>query len=173
VTVIFEPNLSRLVRRTALLAFVLIAPSAAGQASSPGARLEVRGDSGTMRIFSSADLAALPHEQVTASEHEHTSTFAGIPLDTILRRAGVPIDSVRGARAAMYVLVEARDGYRALYSLAELASDLGGGGVLLVDARDGAPLAEREGPLRLVNPGDQRPTRWVRQVTTLVVRRAP
>ncbi len=167
----------RLVRRLALMPFVLLAPGAAGQAAPSTARLEVRSDSGTLRVFTSGDLAALPHAEVTEAEHggaeARASTFSGVPLDTILRRAGVPIDSVRGARAAMYVLVEARDGYRALYSLAELAPDLGGGGVLLVDTRDGAPLSEREGPLRLVNPGDKHPTRWVRQVTALVVRRAP
>jgi len=166
-----------LVRPAVLLAFLLLAPTARAQTARSTPRLEVRSDSGLLRVFTSADLAALPHASVTEGEHGHSggkpSTFSGVPLDSILRRAGVPIDSVRGRRAAMYVLVEASDGYRAVYSLGELAPALGGGGVLLVDARDGTPLSDEEGPLRLVNPQDKHPTRWVRQVTALVVRQAP
>lgn len=62
--------------------------------------------------------------------------------------------------------------YRVVFSLAELAPDLTGRVVLLADARDGKPLASDEGPLRLVLPDDARPTRWIRQITSLAVRQA-
>jgi hypothetical protein len=144
------------------------APSAAVAAP---ARLEVRDDSVPTRVFAAADLAALPHVEVHATEHGRAGTFGGVPLEVVLRRAGVPVDSVRGGRASWYVLAIASDGYRAVFSLAELAPDLSGRSVLLADRRDGQPLAASEGPLRLVVPDDHRPTRWVRQLTTLVVRR--
>ena len=148
----------------ALLSTAVITPAAA--------QLEVRGDSLPARVFTAAEVAALPHAEVRATEHGGTSTFSGVPLDSLLRRAGVPVDSVRGRRVADYVVVLAADGYRAVFSLAELDPGLGGRAVLVADRRDGQPLGAAEGPLRLVVPGDGRPTRWVRQVTTLVVRRA-
>ena len=86
--------------------------------------------------------------------------------------AGVPIDSVRGGRTARYVVASAADGYRVVFSLAELAPDLTGRVVLLADERDGKALAGDEGPLRLVLPDDTRPTRWIRQLTSLTVRQA-
>jgi len=39
--------------------------------------------------------------------------------------------------------------------------------ILLADNRDGKPLHSREGPFRVVAPGDKRPGRRIRQVTTL------
>ncbi len=136
------------------------------------ARLEIRGDDLPSRVFTEAELAALPCVEVRATDHGREGTFSGVPLDTLLRRTGVPVDSVRGRRTADYVLVLAADGYRAVFSLAELAPDLGGRSVLLADHRDGEPLSAEEGPLRLVVPGDARAARWVRPVTTLVVRHA-
>ena len=128
-----------------------------------GTGAEARGGAGS-------DLARLPRVEVRATEHGRASTFSGVSVAAVLRLAGVPVDSVRGRRAARYVLALAADDYRAAFSLAELAPDLSGRDALLVDRRDGAPLPAAEGPLRLVVPGDRRPARWVRQVTTLVVR---
>jgi hypothetical protein len=45
--------------------------------------------------------------------------------------------------------------------------------ILLADRRDGQPLAAAEGPLRLVVPDEKRHARWVRQVRSCTVRRAP
>jgi hypothetical protein len=36
-------------------------------------------------------------------------------------------------------------------------------------SRDGKPLSETEGPLRIVVPHDKRQARWVRQVTSLTI----
>jgi hypothetical protein len=44
--------------------------------------------------------------------------------------------------------------------------------LLLADQRDGKPLSEKEGPLRLVVPDEKREGRWVRQVISLKVQRA-
>jgi hypothetical protein len=43
--------------------------------------------------------------------------------------------------------------------------------ILLADTKDGQPLPPREGPFRIVVPGEKRPARWVRQVTALEVRK--
>jgi hypothetical protein len=157
----------------ALLA--LGATPAALRAQVPGGapdstKIQVLRDSVASVYLWSDALAKLPRVEVKAAEHGRTGTFRGVRLSDVLRLAGVPVDSVRGPRASLYVLVSAADGYRALFSLAELAPGLGGREVLLADQRDGRPLAADEGPFRLVVPNDGRPTRWARRVTTLSIR---
>ena len=44
--------------------------------------------------------------------------------------------------------------------------------VLLADRRDGKPLSEKEGPLRIVVSDEKRQARWIRQVKSIQVRNA-
>ena len=69
------------------------------------------------------------------------------------------------------LLVQAADGYRAVFSLAELDPALTSNPVLLADTRDGRPPDSVKGPWRVVVVSDKRPARWVRGVTVLTVRR--
>jgi Oxidoreductase molybdopterin binding domain len=68
-----------------------------------------------------------------------------------------------------YVLATAADGYRVVYSLAELDPAFLDSDVLVADQMNGAPLDEREGPLKLVAPHDKRPARWVRMLKSITV----
>ena len=121
-----------------------------------------------------AALAAFPRQAVAASAHGQSLRCEGIPLPTLLRAArALPEEPLRGPGLAKYVLVTARDGYRAAFSLAELEPTLGNQQVLLVDRCDGKPLDEKNGPLRLIAPGESRPARWVRQVHSITVVSAP
>lgn len=121
-----------------------------------------------------ASLASLPHSPVTASAHGQTLHCEGVPLTMLLRAAGaLPEQPLRGAALASYVLVDARDGYRVVYALAELEPTLGGSQAMLVDRCDGKPLDEQEGPLRLIAADEARPARWVRQVQSIAVVIAP
>jgi hypothetical protein len=162
--------------RAVVAAYITYAATAAasGIAQTPAETtvVEIHGDSLPTRLVTAAELARLPRLEVRATAHGTTSTFGGVALSDVLRLAGVAIDSVRGRRVADYVVVAAADGYRAVFSLGELAPDLTGRIVLLADRRDGKPLSEAEGPLRLVLPDERRPTRWVRQVKSLSIRRA-
>jgi hypothetical protein len=143
-------------------------------AQTPGvadARLEVL-VGGTAKVFTRSDLGSMPRQEVRATAHGETHSFSGVSIADVLRRAGVAIDSVRGPRVADYVVVAAADGYRAVFSLGELAPDLSGRVILVADSKDGSPLDAKDGPFRLVVPDERRPTRWVRQVTTLTIHRA-
>lgn len=66
------------------------------------------------------------------------------------------------------VRVTASDHYQVVFSLAELDAALGNEQVILADTQDGHPLT-KDGPFRLVVPGDKRPARWIRNVTTIEV----
>src|SRR5215831_4400289 len=133
-------------------------------------QLTVETDSGK-QVLSRADLDALPHVKVTASEHSSPpATFEGIPLKNVLEKAGVTFgESMKGKRLATCLLVEAADGYRALIALPELDPAFTDKQVVLALLRDGKPMNEKEGPYRIVIPDEKRMARWVRQVTTLRV----
>ncbi|KAF1716145.1 molybdopterin-binding protein [Pseudoxanthomonas yeongjuensis] len=121
-----------------------------------------------------ATLAALPREAVTANAHGKTLQCEGVALPAVLRAANaLPAEPLRGGQLANYVLVTARDGYRAVFSLAELEPSLSNRKVLLVDRCDGQPLDGDDGPLRLIAPEESRPARWVRQVQSITVVTAP
>ena len=121
-----------------------------------------------------ATLSALPRERVRASAHGTALDCEGISLAALLRNAGaLPEGRLPGAQLSRYVLVDARDGYRVLYSLAELDPGTGHRRVFLVDRCNGTDLDARDGPLRLIAPEDARPARWVRQVKSITVVSAP
>ena len=56
------------------------------------------------------------------------------------------------------VLVEATDGYRAVFALAELDSELTDRFILLAGTKDGQPLPPNEGSFRVIVPGEKGPT---------------
>ena len=98
----------------------------------------------------------------------------GSPLAEVLKAAGLRLDSrMTGVReaVAMSVVVEGIDGYRAVFALAELNPELTDRVILLADTKDGQPLPPREGPFRIIVPGEKSPGRWVRQVQTITVRK--
>jgi DMSO/TMAO reductase YedYZ molybdopterin-dependent catalytic subunit len=121
------------------------------------------------------DLAALPRREVRTRDRDGTeATFAGVVLVELLRLAGVPLgETLRGSNMALYLLVEAADGYRVVFALPGLDPAFTERVVLLADQRDGQPLAMAEGPLRPVVPDEKRQARWGRQVGSCTVRRAP
>ncbi len=120
------------------------------------------------------DLAKQPHRSVRAKTHDgKEAVFDGVELGDVLKLAGVKSgEQLRGKELALFLVVEAADGYRAVFALPELDHAFTDRVVILADRRDGKLLTEKEGPLRLVVPDEKREARWVRQVIRLTVRRA-
>jgi len=138
-----------------------MAPSAAVQVQVPGS---------PAWTLDAKALAGMPHEEVTAAAHdEPASQWRGVKLDDVLAKAGVSLDKpLRGKSLASFVRITGADGYQVVFGLADLDATLGHTQVLLVDTRDGKPL-DKDGPYRLLVPGDKRPARWVRNVTSIEV----
>ena len=111
---------------------------------------------------------------ISALDHGTLAQFEGVPLAAILAAAGIQLgDTLRGPRMAEVLLAEASDGYKVVFALAELDPAFTTRQIILADKRDGKPLTAKEGALRVVVPGDKRPARWIRQVTTLRVIAVP
>jgi hypothetical protein len=124
--------------------------------------------------LSAADLAKLAHRSVKAREHDgKEASFDGVDLGDVLKLAGVQFgEHLRGKELALFLVVGAADGYRAVFALPEIDPDFTDRVVLLADKREGKALAEKEGPLRIVIVGEKRQARWVRQVVALTIHRA-
>lgn len=133
--------------------------------------LTVGGEVKTPIKFTLTDLKALPATTVRAKEHDGTTAdYEGVLIRTVLERAGVPQgESLRGEALQLCVLAKAADGYKVVFSLAELDSAFTDKQVLLAYRRNGTELDAKAGPLRLVIPDEKRPARWVRQVRELEI----
>jgi DMSO/TMAO reductase YedYZ molybdopterin-dependent catalytic subunit len=158
------------------LVLALSPSQSAAQSAPQAARLVVTGDVDHKLSLSLTDLAALPRKTMTVKDEHNgkTETYQGVSLEEIMKRAGVPQgENLRGAALATYVLAEADDGYRVLFSLAELDSGIEDSDALVADTLDGGPIPDKVGPLRLVFPHDKRPARWVRMLHSLTVVKIP
>jgi hypothetical protein len=152
------------VRGIALIILVSVALAGAAGAQE----ISVQNESGTTVKFTAADIAALPHQDVSVDDHGKAVKYAGVPLKLVLEKAGVTFgESLRGKRLASCLLVEAADGYRVVIALPELDPGFTDRVILLADRVDGHPLDAKEGPFRVIVPGEKRMARWVRQVTVL------
>lgn len=122
--------------------------------------------------FQKAELDALPHQDVKAYDfHEKADhVYSGVPVRALLEKDGVLFgEKLRGKSLRLVVLAHCRDHYDIAFSLAEFDDAFNGRTILLVDRQDGHPLPDGQGPLRLVVPGDKRPARWARMLTSLEV----
>lgn len=140
----------------------------------PAISLSVTGEVEKPLKLSASDLSKLPHRSIRAKGHDgQKSEFEGVPVVEILKLAGVKFgEDLRSKSLALYLVVEAVDGYRAVYALPELDPAFTDKLILLVEKRDGKLLDSKEGPLRIVVPDEKRQGRWVRQVVGLVVKRS-
>ena len=127
----------------------------------------------TLLTFS--DLLAMPRTRVEARTHDGKEhTFEGVAMAELLKRAGQPQgENLRGSLLSRYVVVTAHDGYRAVFSLPELDPAFSEARVLVADRMDGESLSSRDGPLRLVIPGEKREARWVRMLERIEIASAP
>lgn len=120
------------------------------------------------------DLKTMPRAKRSAKGHDGAlHEYEGVLLKTLLAKAGVPLAAdLRGQNMALYVVAEAGDHYRAVFSVAELDDDFAAEAVLVADTADGKELDTEQGPLRLVVPGDKRQGRWVRMLKFITVAKA-
>lgn len=165
-----------MIGRTALalvsLAFVCSTPAGAQDGPRPAspATLAITGDVATPIALSMADLKAMPRTRVEQIDHGVKRVHDGVLVSAILERAGVPVGSgLRGEALTTVVVAHATDGYRVAFSLGELDAALVRQDIIVADTTDGAPLAEPQGPLRLVVPKDSRGARSVRMLVRLEV----
>jgi DMSO/TMAO reductase YedYZ molybdopterin-dependent catalytic subunit len=156
----------------ALAPLLFAAPKTRAQTPAASAEPRIGGAVSTPLVLTVADLKKMPRKtlKLVNPHNQKTETFEGVPLEDLLQKAGVPHgEQLRGAAMATYVLAEAQDNYRVVFSLAELDSGILDSEVIVADTMDGAPLADKQGPFRLVAPHEKRPARWVRMLKSITI----
>ena len=162
-----------------LIAAVLVSLWAISIAAQSGASsdvlITVGGDGTTALKLTRTDLDKFTRQTERAKDHDGKEyNYEGVAIIDILQKAGVKFgDAMRGKALATYLLVEGTDGYQAVYSLPELDSSVNERLILLADKQEGAAFAANVGPLKIIVPGDKTHARWVRQVKSLTIARAP
>jgi DMSO/TMAO reductase YedYZ molybdopterin-dependent catalytic subunit len=131
----------------------------------------VRGEVARPFDLDSTNWSLFPQASVVEQGHSTPAgTYAGIPLFALLARAGVPQGTeLRGKAITQVVIVEASDGYRASFGLAELDTAFVERAVLLANRMDGKPLTADYGPYQVIVQREKRHARWVRMVTCIRV----
>ena len=113
-------------------------------------------------------LEGLPTNEVRIAFHGQEQVCTGPLLADVAARIGAPSrGDMRGAALSTVVVAEARDGYRAVFSLGELDPLLGKARIIVATACDGVALIEDDGPYRIAVGGDERGARSVRQLASL------
>ena len=146
------------------------------QTNAPAAELKIMGEVSSPQVLTVADLKKMPRKtlKVVNPHDKKTEVYEGVALEELLHKAGVPQgEQLRGPAMATYVIAQAEDAYRVVFSLAELDSGFLDADVRVADTMDGAPLGANQGPFRLVVPHEKRPARWVRMLKSITVVRAP
>jgi len=126
-----------------------------------------------LRETFAADLHAVDY---TAKDGKHTSRC--IPLLSILKSAGV--DSAVGKNPAadpkaknqslhLAIIIRGRDGYVAVFSLAELLPEIGNKPAWVAIDQDNSSLSDRDTPAKLIVPADAKPGRWVHGIDIIQV----
>jgi DMSO/TMAO reductase YedYZ molybdopterin-dependent catalytic subunit len=142
------------------------------QAQPKQITLEVVNDSDKTFTFTLADLAKLPQKEIEATDHKgDKAKYSGVLLANVLRQADVSLGaSLKGKLLVNYLVVEAADKYRVVFSLPEIDPEWTDKPVLLASTRNGEPLDVTHGPFQIVVPAEKRHSRWVKQVARLTVR---
>jgi DMSO/TMAO reductase YedYZ molybdopterin-dependent catalytic subunit len=159
----------------AALALLPSAPKTCAQTIATTAELRISGAVSTPLFLTVVDLKKMPRKtlSVVNAHDKKKETCEGVLLEELLHRAGVPQgEQLRGSSMTTYVIADAEDGYRVVFSLAQLDSGILESEVIVADTMDGAPLAAQQGPFRLVAPHEKRPARWVRMLKSITAIRA-
>jgi len=156
------------VLRNAALCLVLSVASMAFGQQAPS--ITVTGAVKQPLTLTAADLAAMPRAKAVTDNNGIQTTYEGVWLSDVLKKAGVPLGpGLRGAPLAGYILASASDGYEVVFSIGELDPDMTSGQYLLADTANGKPMFGENGAFRLVIPTDKRGARSVRLLTKIEV----
>jgi DMSO/TMAO reductase YedYZ molybdopterin-dependent catalytic subunit len=148
-----------------LIAGALLLAPVPGLAQS----LELVGEKGVTRTLSAAELAALPQSEVIVAEKDGTRImFRGPTVRSLVNLVGAPAGhEFRGPNMLLAILATATDGYRAAFMLAEVDEGFGNKNAILAISQDGASLPAKDGPYRVIVPGEEHRARWIRMVQRL------
>jgi hypothetical protein len=140
-------------------------------APSTSLTLTVDGKAATLSV---ADLQAMPQKTVTVhNEHRKAEeSYTGVLLGDLLAKHGFPVDkTTQKTMLRSYVVAEGTDKYWVLFSMTEVEGSEHNAEVIVATTMGGKPLGE-DGQFKLIDSGDKKPQRWVRNLKSITVKSA-
>jgi len=93
-------------------------------------------------------------------------------LGDLLAKSGFPVDKTTHRKMLRsYLVAEGTDKYWVLYSVTEIEFSEHNGNVIVATSMGGKPLGD-DGQLKLIDSGDKKPQRWVRNLSAITVKSA-
>jgi hypothetical protein len=93
-----------------------------------------------------------------------------VSLGDLLAKSGFAVEQATHRQMLRsYLKAEGTDKYWVLYSVTEVEGSEHNGDVIVAIAQDGKPLGE-DGRFKLIDSGDKKPQRWVRNLTSITVK---
>ena len=155
---------------SALVVGLLLCESNANAGEASGSVLKIEGAVKQRVQLTLGDLRAMERVTVKAANRDGAEQeFEGVRLWDLVEKARPFGTKEHKELVNACVIVKARDGYQAVFALAELAPSIGEKTVILADRSDGKSLTVTDGLLKIVVPGEKMHSRWVRQVTDLEI----
>ncbi len=160
---------------SATLLAIALAPATVS-AQEPGvspAKLKLSTPGHESVVLSLAEFGALPHLTVTVKNghSDAQEVYSGVRLTDLMTKVRAPLGKeLRGKAMTCGVRASAADGYAVLFSISELDPEFHPGEIIVADQMNGQRLDERSGRFKLVASEAKRPARWVRNLTTLVLK---
>ena len=138
-------------------ATVYAAQAATGNdAAAQPTTLSVAGDVPTPLTLTADDLAKMPRATASVTSDGQTVNYEGVLLYDVLAKAGWPFShGMKGKPTAGYAIVTGKDGFKAVFSLAEIDPAFVGSKVLIADKADGYPLPAKYRPFRVISVQDK------------------
>ena len=138
------------------------------------AEFHVHGVNGSSATLTAADLYKMPQQNISVNDRGTPVTYQGVLLTDVLAKVSTPSgEAFMKTGASHYVVVEGQDGYKAVFSWAEIDTSFTDRKLYIAMKRDGLPIAQKHGPFHLIVPGDKRNSRWVRQVKHIRIEALP
>ena len=153
------------------LALLIASQGTLAQDRAQAGTLVVAGDGGQTITIKAGELASMPRTSVTVKQPDGRGvTHEGVLVADLLKKVGAPLGkALRGDAMATYVIASATDGYRAVFSLAELDPEFTSSRIMVVDRTNNQPLLPDQGPLRIVAPDDLAGARSIRMLERIEV----
>ena len=136
--------------------------------SAASGTLTVIDGGGAVHTIAPADFAQLPQQTVKATSHDKESEFSGASLIDLLKSCGVEFgEKLKGKRAPLSPFWTPPTATAIVISLLEIDPATTDKVAIVANRRDGQPLSAKEGPYRLVLPGEKREIRWIRNLQSI------
>ena len=140
------------------------------KAAAPSTTLTLKAGGKTI-TYTLGDLQAMPQRKLTVhnGHSQVDETYTGVGLSDLLTSAGFSTDGPAAKNIYhSYLRVEGTDKYYVLYSASEVEPALREGDTIVAYSVDGKPL-NVDGAFKLVESGEKKPARWVRNLSAITI----